>query len=246
MRNGPVGPLVSPAFHLGLLACGLVVCAVLDTTHGAGPIAMLGLGLCGMAVLRAPVLTLVHRLLPLGSCGLVAVALLLLAPADPGAPVVVLPLWGRYVPAQSAGFVLSLWVKSGLIVLWLTAFAHALSERDLLEGLMAWRLPPRVTALTYLMVRGLKAVGEDVQRLSRAREARGRPRGLYALRVAASTSQTLLLRLGRRAETQGLALAARGFRGSLELLDVRPLRFAHGLALALLTGALIWVTHLWL
>lgn len=241
--NGGRRPLLSPAFHLGLLVAGTVACAALDLTRPVRSLALLGLTLAAALALRAPLRTLLCRLLPLLSCGCIALAVLLLVSAGPGAQPLRLWGWERPVASHAAGFLGALWVKSGLLVLWLTALTHGLSERDLLEGLTAWHLPRRVTAVTYLMIRGLHAVRDDIGRLMRARAARGRPRGLYALWVAAALSQTLLLRLGRRAETQALALTARGFGGRLELLEVRSLRCAQGLLLLLVTGALLWLTH---
>ena len=244
MTRGAAAPLVSPAYHLALTVAGIVVIAALPATRWFGPLLMLALSLAAVAGWRSPWRTLLRRLTPLLSCGLVALALLLIAPVEPSAPTVMLPVWGRPVSAHAYAFVLALWVKSGLVVLWLTALGQALSERDLLEGLLAWRLPARVTALTYLMIRGLHTVQAEVRQLARARDAWGRPRGLYALRVAAAMSQTLLVRLGRRAETQGLALAARGFDGRFALLEVRPLRAAHVVGLVALTGMLSWLTRL--
>ncbi len=244
MTRRPVAPLVSPAFHLGLMAVGLVACVAADVRHAGGPAAVLLLSLSAAFAWRVPLRTLVRPLLPLLSCGLIAAALLLAAPVAPSAPVWTPPGWGRPVAAASAAFLLALWVKSGLVVLWFAVLGHGLTGRDLLEGLIALRLPHRVTVLVYLMVSGLAAARDDIRRLMRARAARGRPHGLYALRVAAAMSGTLLVRLGRRAETQALALASRGFRGSLALLDVRPLQPAHALTLIVTTGVLLWLARL--
>lgn len=244
MTRGAASPLVNPACHLALTAAGIAVIAALPVTRWFGPLLMLALSFAAVVGWRSPWRTLLRRLIPLLSCGLIALALLLIAPVEPATPTVLLPFWSRPVSAHAYAFVLALWIKSGLIVLWLTAAGQALSERDLLEGLLAWRLPARVTALTYLMIRGLHTVQAEVRQLTRARDARGRPRGLYALKVAAAMSQTLLVRLGRRAETQGLALAARGFDGHFALLEVRPLQAAHVVGLVTLTGMLLWLTRL--
>jgi energy-coupling factor transporter transmembrane protein EcfT len=243
-RGATSSPLVSPACHLLLLAAGLVVIAALPTGRPFGPLLMLALCLAAAVAWRVPAETLLRRALPLASCGLIALTLLLVAPVEPTAPTVLLPHWSRPVSAQATGFLLALWVKTGLIVLWLTAAGQALSERDLLEGLLALHLPARVTNVTYLVVRGLHTVRGEVRQLARARDARGRPRGRYALQVAAAMSQMLLVRLGRRAETQGLALAARGFTGRLALLQVRPLRAAHAVGLFALMGMLLWLTRI--
>jgi len=227
-RGATSSPLVSPACHLLLLAAGLVVIAALPTGRPFGPLLMLALCLAAAVAWRVPAETLLRRALPLASCGLIALTLLLVAPVEPTAPTVLLPHWSRPVSAQATGFLLG----------------QALSERDLLEGLLALHLPARVTNVTYLVVRGLHTVRGEVRQLARARDARGRPRGRYALQVAAAMSQMLLVRLGRRAETQGLALAARGFTGRLALLQVRPLRAAHAVGLFALMGMLLWLTRI--
>ncbi|NPV47684.1 MAG: hypothetical protein HPY69_12050 [Armatimonadetes bacterium] len=244
MRRTGVAAALSPGFQVGLLGVALLASVVTELSRPRG-LALLGL-LALAAVLTTPLATraFLRRLVPLFSFGVVALVLLLLAPRSPGMETVVLPLWHRPVPASGLHFVVSLWVKSVLVLAWVTVFAQRLTERDLLEGLTSLRLPPRLVALCYLMVRNVQGVGAEVRRLVRACEARGRPRGWRALTVAVSMAAVLLTRLGRRADTQALAMVARGFAGGLPLLIWRPVRAGHLLALAGVGGVLVCLTRL--
>ena len=61
-------------------------------------------------------------------------------------------------------------------------------NRELLEGLIALRIPRRTASLCYLIVRSISSVSEETRRLMRARDSRGRPKGLRAVRVAGAMS----------------------------------------------------------
>ncbi len=151
--------------------------------------------------------------------------------------------WQRW-PGPSALFLGQLWLRAALVAGCTVVAAAGLSENELLEGLLGLPLPRRVSTLLYLMLRGLRQVGGMVRATLAARDLRGRPRGVRAVRVAAAISGALLLRLGQRAEWQALGLVSRGFDGSLRLLSVRRLTAVDGLelvALALAGGLLAWL-----
>lgn len=244
MRHTGAAATPSPGFQLGLLAVALLASVVTDLSHPRG-LALLSL-LALVALVATPLATraFARRLVPLVSFGVVALGLLLLAPRPAGTETVLLPPWHLPVPASGLHFVMGLWAKSILVLAWVTVFAQRLSERDLLEGLTSLSLPPRLVALCYLMVRNVRGVGAEVRRLARAAEARGRPRGWRALTVAASMASILVIRLGRRADAQALAMVSRGFAGGLPLLDCRPVRAGHMLALASVGGVLVCLTRL--
>ncbi len=222
----------------------VVVTAAADLTHGRGPLLLAALAVSAAVATPGALRVALRRMLPLCPLALVGLGLLLLAPVPAGAPVYQLPGWGRAVSLQSWQFITELWVKSALIVVWVTVVAARLSERGLLQGLDGLGLPSRVTALCYLMVRNLRTITAEVGRLLRARDARGKPRGLRAVRVAGAIAQVLILRLGHRAEAQAFALVARGFDGRLALAERHPLSVAQLLILIALGVLFLWATHL--
>ena len=210
----------------------------------------MGLGVLGllavlaMAFGRAPARLYVVRLSPVALFAVTGLLVIVLVPAPEGAAVARLPLVEWSVPRQGADFVAALVVKSGLVVLFVTALASRLGERDLLEGLTGLRLPAKLVGLCYMTVRGLHLVNGEVRRLVRGRDARGRPSGMRAVRVASAMTGVLMVRLARRAEIQALALAARGFEGRIALCEPRSLSPLE-LGLMILVGVvLICLTRL--
>jgi len=186
-----------------------------------------------------------RRLRPLVLFSILAAGLVLVAPVAPTEPALWLPGWPRPISARTASFMAGLWVKSALIVAWVTAFAERLSDRDLLEGILGLPVPRKLASILYFIIRGLKTLFEEVHRMQRARDARSSPqKPLRALKVAGAMTQTLMVRLGQRAETMGLALAARGYDGSLKLLNVRRLSLLQASLIFLCGGLLLWLVRL--
>lgn len=234
-----------PSVRIGWLA------VVLATTAAAKlwpPWAIVGLAAAaGLAVGCAPGAwrVLLRRLRPLVSFAVLAAILVLAAPVAPNDSCFSLPGWPRPVSVRAASFMAGLWVKSAIIVAWVTALMAKLSDRDLLEGFLGLPVPRRLASILYFIVRSLKTVSEELHRMQRARDARGLPdKLLRKLSVTGAMTQTLMIRLGQRAETMGLALAARGYNGSLQLLDVRRLGLAETCLLLLSGGILIWLVRL--
>lgn len=112
---------------------------------------------------------------------------------------------------------LTLWARCTITVLWATALTAGLTHADVLDGLTSLRLPPRLVALCYLMADAIRLTRDEVRRVVRARDLRGKPRGLRAIRAAGSVAAALMIRLALRAETRALALSSRGFHGRLPL-----------------------------
>jgi energy-coupling factor transporter transmembrane protein EcfT len=210
---------LSPAFRLALFVVLLLACCVVSLRCPVG-VAFVGVVALGSAVAaRVPLRTLLLRLTPLLSFAVLAGALLLIVPVSQSTPTVPFPLLGRPVPRAGVDFVLALAVKSALIVAVATAFARWVTERDLLAGLLGLRVPGRLAALLYLIVRSLHDVRDETLRLMRGRDSRGKPHGLRAIRVAAAMAQVLLIRLGQRADLRAAALVSRGFRNRLPLIE---------------------------
>lgn len=235
---------LSPGFWLGLLCVLIGVYCALDLARPAGVAVAAVISLAATAVARVRLRTLLLRLAPLLSFCVFALLLALLVPVREGMASVQVPLWGRPVAAQSLTFVTSICVRSVLIVIVATALSVRLSERGFLVGLTGLRLPAKLVGLLYLTVRGLHTVGGETRRLLRGLDSRGRARGLRAVRVAGAMAQVLLVRLGRRAETQALALVARGFEGRIAISRRRSVSPAELLVLAAAAASLIWITHL--
>lgn len=238
------GAALSPASQLGLLAVALLASVLGDPFRPRGLAVSGALALAALLATPGAPRALLPRLLPLFSFAILALALLLLAPLGPTSARVVLPGISRPVPASGLHFVASVWVKSALVLAWVTVFARRLSQRDLLAGLTDLRLPARMVALLYLMVRNVQGVGAEVRRLVRACEARGRPRGWRVIIVLASMATVLVTRLGRRADAQALGMVARGFSGGLPLLGSDPVRPGQLLALIGVGAVLICLTRL--
>lgn len=233
---------LTPSLLVGALCVALVGACLASPSHPRGLCILGVLAACAVVWSRPRPRELLISALPLLSFGFFTLLLAFLAPTGDGAGTVPVPLLERPVSAQALRFAGDIWAKSVLVVAFALSFARRLTERDLLEGLLGLRVPHRTTALCVLMLRNLKSVRGEIMRISRAQQSRGMPRGLRAVRVAAAIVQVLLIRLGRRAELQALALVSRGYRGQIGLLDVRfvsPLQ-----AVALAAGAVItaWLT----
>ena len=229
---------------LGLFAVLVVGCCLADLSRPRALVALGALVVLAPVAARLPLRLLAARLTPLLMFLLLGTGLVLLVPVGPDTPTVTPVWWDTPVSAQGLAFLTNLAVKSGAIVVIALSLAHRLSERDLLEALTALRIPARVAALCYLMLRSLHGVGAETRRLMRGRDARGRAPGRRGVRVAGAMAQVLLVRLGRRAETQALALASRGFTGRLPLARYRPLTPAHVATLLAAAVVLTWLLRL--
>lgn len=191
-------------------------------------------------VTRLPLARLARQLTPLVIFVALAAVLLLFVPVPEEAGRDAIHVWGRRLPASGVQFLVALAARSVAVLTVSLSLTHRLCERDLLEGLIALRVPRRAASLCYLIVRSISGVSEETRRLIRGRDSRGKPRGLRAVMVAGAMSQVLMVRLARRADTQAMALASRGFGGRFPLLNVRRVRWTEALALLALTAVLVW------
>jgi len=232
---------LSPSFRLALFGALLLGGCLAGPGRWIGVATVGGIAAAACLAARVPLRLLLLRLVPLLSFVAFALALLLLAPVPAGTPTVRLPLIPHDFPRAGLSFVLAVAVKSALVVALATAFTRWLSEREFLVALTGLHLPGKVAALLYLMVRSLRDVRDETLRLTRARDSRGKPRGLRALRTAAALSQVLLIRLGRRADLRAAALVSRGFRNRLPLLGASALAWHEGACVLGAGALLIWV-----
>jgi len=91
---------------------------------------------------------------------------------------------------------------------------------DLLRGLDRLRVPRVVTAIAGFMVRYLAIITGEAQRMHVARQSRGYdPRWIGQARGWAGSAGTLFVRSYERGERVYLAMASRGYTGTMPPLD---------------------------
>ncbi len=136
-----------------------------------------------------------------------------------------LPLLGRSPRTDFAGLSLSvpgLWgawnilAKATLGFGVMTVLAATTATGDLLRGLERLRVPRVFTTVGVFMVRYAGVVAGEARRMRSARAARGeRARWIWQARGTAATVGTLFVRAYERGERVHLAMASRGFTGSM-------------------------------
>lgn len=95
---------------------------------------------------------------------------------------------------------------------------------EILTGLDRLRVPRVLTAIAGFMVRYLDVIAGDAQRMRIARVSRGDdPRWIWQARATASTAGLLFVRSYERGERVHLAMAARGYDGTMP-----PVHHHHG------------------
>lgn len=128
---------------------------------------------------------------------------------------------------------------------------------DLLDAMRELRLPRIIVAIIGFMYRYLAVLGEEAQRLMRARAARsavaadGQGGGTIAwrARVTGGMVGSLFLRSYERSERIYAAMLARGFEGTFRHLGARAIGRAEWMAfVAVLIGLVAFelAGHLWL
>jgi cobalt/nickel transport system permease protein len=142
-------------------------------------------------------------------------------------------------------------VQAALLLTFTTPF------HDLLDALRELRLPRIMVAIIGFMYRYLAVLGDEAQRLMRARAARsavaegGSGGGSLAwrARVTGSMVGSLFLRSYERSERIYEAMLARGFEGTFRHMEARRIRTAEWGATALVILALVAFEaagHVWL
>ena len=154
------------------------------------------------------------------------------------------------ISAEGTAQFLTILAKSWVSVQATLLLAYTTPFHDLVDGLRALRLPRIMVAIIGFMYRYLGVLGEEAQRLGRARAARsavrddlpGGRRSGGTLRWRASVTGamvgSLFLRSYERSERVYAAMQARGFDGELRTMrapEIAPRALAgFGVALAML------------
>lgn len=179
-----------------------------------------------------------------GAHAVIVVAVAAAAGVEPGALIrrlglelpfvafaVLLPFAGRAPHVDVLGLTLSrpgLWaawaiVAKGTLGVAAAAVLAATTEvTELIAGLETLHVPRTITSIMAFMARYGDVLGGELQRMRIARESRGDPAGwLWQARGVASSAGALFVRSYERGERVYLAMASRGYTGSMPPLDRR-------------------------
>ena len=150
---------------------------------------------------------------------------------------VLLPIVGREPRVDFLGMSLSeagLWaawniiVKGAIGVAASIVLASTTTIPQILDGLERLRVPRVMVAITGFMIRYGDVLGDEVRRMSIARQSRGGRGGrLGQVRALASTAGALFVRSYERGERVYLAMESRGYSGTMPVRSV-PRRSGHG------------------
>ena len=198
--------------HLKLVAgLGFVVGVVATPREAFWAFGIFAALLAGFTVVaRLPVRFVARRLLI--EVPFVAVALLL-------------PFFGGGEHTEVFGISLSvpgLWTMWNILIkatlgLWTSVILGATTPvPDMLAGLHRLRLPPSIVGIAGFMLRYVDVVLGQFARMRRAMESRAyRPRSLRGARPMAATTGALFVRSYERGERVYLAMASRGYTGTM-------------------------------
>jgi cobalt/nickel transport system permease protein len=199
-----------------------------------------GLVVAAACIGRVPILSVVRRLV-------IEVPFLLFA--------VLLPVFGRGPTVEVLGVDLSeagLWaawnivVKGTLGVAASIVLASTTSIPQVLDGLERLRVPRVMVAITAFMIRYADVIGDEVRRMTIARESRaGRGGRIGQVRTLATTAGALFVRSYERGERVYLAMESRGYVGTMPVRNSAASRRAWVVCLtwpaaAAIVAALAW------
>jgi cobalt/nickel transport system permease protein len=151
----------------------------------------------------------------------------------PGTPFVTLDLSIIQLVGTDQGleFFTTVLLKSWVCVTAASVLTATTAELELLGALAALRVPAVLVAIISLMYRYIFVLGEEVQRMLRARTARSAAIGPHAggsipwrARVAGGMAGSLFIRTYDRSERIYLAMLARGYDGQVRQVRRRCLR----------------------
>lgn len=206
----------------------------------------------GLAILLAAGVAL-SRLSPLLVLRRSALALPFVLAAVPllftreGDELLTIPVFAWRWTASDAGLeaVLSILLKSWLCVSAAVVLTATTQASDLLRALRGLHAPRIIVATVSFMYRYLFVIGEEAQRLMRARECRSASLGEasgggigWRAHVLGNMVGSLFLRSYERAERVYDAMRSRGYDGEMRSLAVTSLRRADYTALAIVAGLL--------
>lgn len=166
------------------------------------------------AISRIPARTILPRMLVEVPFVLFAILMPVLGPA-PKVEVIGLSL-------STAGL-LAGWgilIKGTLGVVCSILLAATTPARDLLLGLERLRVPQLIVQIAGFMLRYVHVVGDEMHRMSLARQARGfQATGVRSWPVLAQSGGTLFIRSYERGERVHLAMLSRGYSGRMPELS---------------------------
>ena len=143
---------------------------------------------------------------------------------------VLLPILGRDPRVEVLGVNLSepgLWAAWNIVVKGTIGVAASIvlaattSIPQVLDGLERLRVPRVIVAITAFMIRYGDVLGDEVRRMSIARESRcGRGGRFGQVRALASTAGALFVRAYERGERVYLAMESRGYAGTMPVRSI--------------------------
>lgn len=156
------------------------------------------------------------------------------------------PLLGWTASEEGITAVASIMLKSWLTVLMAVVLTAVTRPLDLIRALERLRLPRILTATVLFMYRYLFVIGEEGQRLLRARDARSAGDGVrrsggsiaWRAKVLGSMVGSLFLRSFERSERIYAAMLARGYDGRIRSLTTQHLATRDWAVLAVVIVAL--------
>lgn len=150
----------------------------------------------------------------------------------PGETVLTAPLLGWTISGVGLVAVASIMLKSWLAVLVAVVLTGCTPPLDLIRGLERLRLPRVLAATIFFMYRYLHVIGDEGQRMLRARDARsaaapdGRSAGGsvgWRARVLGAMVGSLFIRSLERSERIYAAMQARGYDGTVRFAEERAI-----------------------
>ncbi|MDQ4094137.1 MAG: cobalt ECF transporter T component CbiQ [Actinomycetota bacterium] len=138
-------------------------------------------------------------------------------------------------------------VKGTLGVLTSLTLAATTLPRDLLIGLQRLRVPDTLTTIATLMLRYFEVLVGEARRMRIARISRGHdPRLLWQVGATARGVGNLFLRSYERGERVHMAMLARGWHGTMPVLQERPTGRREWLVgLAPVAAAIVLLSGAW-
>ncbi len=164
--------------------------------------------------------------------------------AQRGHSIVTLP-GNLVISDEGVWLFVAIMVKATLCITALTLLGVTTSSQELLSALRRLRFPALLLTVLSLTARYLLILQDEARRMMQARDARGRSQSLLRrVKTTGAMVGSLFLRSYERAERVGQAMAARGFDGTLPVIN-RTRFTGRDAAVTLLFVAAITTLTLW-
>jgi cobalt/nickel transport system permease protein len=123
-------------------------------------------------------------------------------------------LFNLYVDGIEAA--LSIVAKGTLGVLTAVILSTSTTAREILRGLERLKLPRMMVQIATFMLRYIKVISDEMERMKVARESRGfEAKGIQHWKILATVAAALFIRSYERGERIHLAMLSRGYAGEL-------------------------------